>query len=115
MLTGLIPPTAGDATIFGKSIVDSMDEIRALLGICPQHDILFGALTAREHLELFAGLKGFTTNVNENIEKCLKDVGLEEVADIPAGELIRAHQEKCSVIFPHAHHTYSSQLIFLVA
>ena len=35
-----------------------MESIRKSLGVCPQHDILFGDLTVREHLELFATFKG---------------------------------------------------------
>ena len=36
MLTGLIPPTSGDALIDGKSIRTCMRSIRAGLGVCPQ-------------------------------------------------------------------------------
>ena len=38
MLTGLITPTAGDASIDGKSIAtaESMAQIRLSLGVCPQ-------------------------------------------------------------------------------
>lgn len=36
MLTGLIPPSSGDALIDGKSILSQMPEIRLSLGICPQ-------------------------------------------------------------------------------
>lgn len=35
-----------------------MDELRKILGVCPQHDILYDDLTVREHLELFATFKG---------------------------------------------------------
>ena len=36
MLTGLITPTAGEATIDGKSIKSQMQQIRLSLGVCPQ-------------------------------------------------------------------------------
>ena len=35
-----------------------MSEIRKIIGICPQHDVLWDDLTVKEHLEFFAGLKG---------------------------------------------------------
>ena len=35
-----------------------MDEFRKILGVCPQHDVLFEMLTAEEHLRLFASFKG---------------------------------------------------------
>eukprot|EP00760_Papus_ankaliazontas_P011935 PhM_4_TR15123/c0_g3_i1/m.22510 len=59
MLTGLIPPTTYDtAEVNGLDIVDSIDQIRSSLGVCPQFDVLFGDLTAREHLELFSEMRG---------------------------------------------------------
>jgi ABC-type multidrug transport system ATPase subunit len=58
MLTGLIPPSGGTATIEGKDIGYDMPEIRKNLGVCPQHDILFPMLTVEEHLILFASFKG---------------------------------------------------------
>ena len=35
-----------------------MSEFRKILGVCPQHDVLFEMLTAEEHLCLFASFKG---------------------------------------------------------
>ena len=58
MLSGLTPATTGDALIYNLSVKSSMLSIRKLMGICPQHDILFDDLTAREHIQLYAGLKG---------------------------------------------------------
>ncbi|XP_050384666.1 ABC transporter A family member 1 isoform X4 [Argentina anserina] len=58
MLVGLLRPTSGDAVVFGKNIITDMEEIRKELGVCPQHDILFPELTVKEHLEIFAILKG---------------------------------------------------------
>lgn len=59
MLTGLTKPTSGTAYIFGYDIRDpnDMDRVRAITGVCPQHDILFDCLTAREHLHFFAAVK----------------------------------------------------------
>lgn len=41
ILTGLIPPTSGYATIYGLDIRSDMDVIRQSLGMCPQHNVLF--------------------------------------------------------------------------
>lgn len=56
ILTGLTSPTAGTALVFGYDIRDpnGMSNIRQMIGVCPQHDILFDLLTPREHLEFFA-------------------------------------------------------------
>ena len=57
ILTGLFPPTAGNAFVNGNSILNSMDRIRESLGLCPQHNVLFDRLTVKEHLEFFTALK----------------------------------------------------------
>ena len=48
---------AGDATIGGLSIRSEMEAIRGALGVCPQDNVLYDLLTAREHLELFTALR----------------------------------------------------------
>ena len=35
MLTGLYRATNGTATVFGKDILEDVDEVRKLLGVCP--------------------------------------------------------------------------------
>jgi len=51
VLSGMFPPTSGNAFIFGKSITKEMNEIRKSLGICPQlNSTLFDNLTVKEHL-----------------------------------------------------------------
>lgn len=45
MLTGLLKPSSGDAEIYGHSIVDDLESVRPLIGVCPQHDVLFDKLT----------------------------------------------------------------------
>ena len=45
MLTGLIAPTSGRVSVFGRDLASNVDSMRAQLGVCPQHDILFDSLT----------------------------------------------------------------------
>ncbi|XP_024027117.1 ABC transporter A family member 1 [Morus notabilis] len=79
MLVGLVSPTSGDALVFGKNIITHMDEIRKGLGVCPQNDILFPELTVREHLEIFAILKGVKEDVLERVVSYMVDqVGLAD-------------------------------------
>lgn len=42
MLTGMIPPTSGLVTVYGKDIQRDIKEVRAMSGLCPQHNILYG-------------------------------------------------------------------------
>eukprot|EP01132_Coremiostelium_polycephalum_P003971 gene3971-4967_t len=82
LLTGLTNPSSGDAIIYGKSIVSDIDSVRKMTSVCPQHDILWNELTAQEHLELFAELKGVPPNQRiTNINHALDSVKLKKVAN----------------------------------
>ena len=58
MLTGLLTKTEGSAQIFGKDMFTQMDSVRQIMGVCPQHDVLFDLLTPEEHLDIFYDMKG---------------------------------------------------------
>lgn len=74
MMCGQIPPSAGLIYVKGHNVKYELDEVRKLIGYCPQYNALLDLLTVREHLELYAQLKGFIAGkdlekeVNEKIE-----------------------------------------------
>jgi ABC-type multidrug transport system ATPase subunit len=55
---GLLEPTHGTALIGGYDIRSDMAAIYTLMGVCPQHDLLWETLTGREHLTFYGRLKG---------------------------------------------------------
>ncbi|XP_048226165.1 ABC transporter A family member 1 isoform X2 [Ricinus communis] len=98
MLVGLLPPTSGDALVFGKNILTDMDEIRNGLGVCPQHDILFPELTVREHLEMFATLKGVEEDALETaITVMVEEVGLADKMNTVVSSLSGGMKRKLSL------------------
>jgi ribosome-dependent ATPase len=56
MLTGLMPPSEGTATLFGKSVEAGSMEVRNNLGYMTQAFSLYGELTVRQNLVLDARL-----------------------------------------------------------
>ncbi len=54
MLCGIMRPSAGDASIFGHSILDSQEEIKKQIGYFSQRFTLYGDLTVDENMEFFA-------------------------------------------------------------
>ena len=60
VLTGMLSSSGGSAIINGYNIDNQMSSIRQSLGLCPQHNMLFGDLTVAEHLILFGILKGLS-------------------------------------------------------
>ncbi|KDO19835.1 hypothetical protein SPRG_14935 [Saprolegnia parasitica CBS 223.65] len=96
MLTGLFPPTKGTAYVFGKTITDDMDAIRASMGVCPQHDVLYDELSVLEHLQLYAALKGIE-DASAQIDAMVAEVGLVEKRHVASAKLSGGQKRKLSV------------------
>ena len=100
MLTGLYEANEGNAYYDGYDILDSnnMDKFRTILGICPQHDVLFDDLTIREHLEMFCIFKGYTSDdINNEINKTIHDFELDKIQNITAKNLSAGQRRKLSI------------------
>ncbi len=62
MLTTLLPPTSGRATVGGFDIVREGAQVRASIGAALQEAALDAILTGREHLQLQATLQGIPSD-----------------------------------------------------
>lgn len=99
ILSGLTPPTSGDALFEGYSLSDDLPMIRKMMGVCPQHDLLFNDLTAREHVNLYCGLKGVPQEQVAGImEDRLKAVRLWKVVDRNAGTYSGGMKRRLSMV-----------------
>jgi ATP-binding cassette subfamily A (ABC1) protein 3 len=98
MLTGLIRPSSGDALIWGHSIRQDMNNIRRTIGVCPQQNVLFNYLTVKEHLELFASLKGVPKlYVDEEVQDMVTRLGLQDKLHARASNLSGGMKRKLQV------------------
>jgi ABC-2 type transport system ATP-binding protein len=86
MLTTLLPPTAGRASVAGYDIVREGPQVRTVIGAALQEAALDNFLTGREHMQLQMGLHG--TPRAERADRgarLLERVGLTEAADRKVG------------------------------
>lgn len=58
IMTGETAPSHGQVRIGGHNIQAERRRAFATLGYCPQHDALWKNITVREHLELYAAIRG---------------------------------------------------------
>ncbi|KAJ3267738.1 ATP-binding cassette sub- A member 1, partial [Terramyces sp. JEL0728] len=99
MLSGMTPASGGDALIYGYSVKNNILECRKIMGICPQHDILFEDLTAKEHIELYAGLKGVPEDQwPKLVEERLHFVRLSNVTNVRAGTYSGGMKRRLSLV-----------------
>jgi len=88
MLTTLVPPTNGTATVAGYDIVRDPDAVRCRIGVIPQNMTSDPELTCAENIGIHARLFGITgTQRRERTAELLKAVGLQDRANALASTL----------------------------
>jgi ABC-2 type transport system ATP-binding protein len=86
ILTGIMKPTNGTATIAGFDVTKNMHEIKKIIGVCPQEAAIFQFLNAKENIEVIGSLHSVS---KKEIEKRTNDflelLGLTEASKRKAG------------------------------
>jgi ABC-2 type transport system ATP-binding protein len=85
LLLGLIRPTKGGGTVFGRDIVRGSVDIRANIGYLPQDARFYEHMTARQTLDYTAKFffKGPQSEIDKRVDEMLNLVGLSDKADRP--------------------------------
>ncbi len=68
MLTGLTRLTSGDAYLLGKSILTESAAVKSAIAASPQETAVAPNLTAKENLELMAGMKTLSFSKRNDLE-----------------------------------------------
>ncbi|TRM70462.1 P-loop containing nucleoside triphosphate hydrolase protein [Schizophyllum amplum] len=99
VIRGDIVPDEGDAFVKGVSIVRNPSGARLNLGVCPQFTAIDTQLTVRDHLLVYARLKGLSSGaeINENVDTLLQATRLDIYADRLASKLSGGNQRKLSL------------------
>ena len=86
MLTTLLPPTGGTATVAGFDVARQGPQVRRVIGAALQEAALDDYLTGHEHFELQAGLHGMARKERRaRAGELLERVGLTDAADRKIG------------------------------
>ncbi len=98
MLTGLLPPTEGTATLFGQSVEAGSLEVRKNLGYMTQAFSLYGELTVRQNLVLDARLYHIPSEkAKARIKELVEKFGLSPYLDSLASDLPLGMRQRLSL------------------
>lgn len=79
MISGLLPPSAGDASIGGYSITHQAMEAKRLMGVIPQEIALYPKLSARQNLEFFGRMYGMSgKDLSKRVDEVLEFIDLSD-------------------------------------
>ncbi|XP_076005482.1 retinal-specific phospholipid-transporting ATPase ABCA4-like isoform X1 [Genypterus blacodes] len=97
MLTGDSDVSSGEATVAGYSILSEILDVHQNMGYCPQFDAIDDLLTGREHLYLYARLRGVPeSEIPRVAEWGIQKLGLSEYAGRCAGTYSGGNKRKLS-------------------
>jgi ABC-2 type transport system ATP-binding protein len=91
VLCGLLPPTAGDATIAGHSVARDPMAVKRAIGVVPEEIALYARLSGRQNLRFFGSLRGLAgREMDRAVDEALAEIALtdragDKVADYSNG------------------------------
>ncbi|NXE75131.1 ABCAA protein, partial [Cochlearius cochlearius] len=100
VLSGLTLPSEGSATIYNYKLseIGDREEIREMIGICPQFNTQFEVLTVKENLKTFAEIKGIKSKeVEREVQNILELLDISNVQDTQAEKLSGGQKRKLSI------------------
>jgi drug efflux transport system ATP-binding protein len=82
MLTGLLAPTSGRATIAGHDVAREGERVKRDIGYMSQRFSLYEDLTVRENITLYGGIYDLSDrDIRDRTSRMLARLGLEHAAD----------------------------------
>ncbi|KAJ7386394.1 ATP-binding cassette sub- A member 1 [Desmophyllum pertusum] len=97
MLTGDSSVSSGEAFVDSYSILTNIHKAHQSMGYCPQFDGLDNMLTAAEHLQLYARLRGVPEkDIKQVVDSLISRMNLSEYANRCAGGFSGGNKRKLS-------------------
>ena len=82
MLTGLLAPSSGRATVAGRDVAKDADGVKRVIGYMSQRFSLYEDLTVRENITLYGGIYDLSDrDIRERSARMVARLGLEHAAN----------------------------------
>lgn len=82
ILSTILPPTSGEVKISGFDLKKDANEIRKIIGLCPQELVIYPRLTAKENIHLIAQMHGIAKrDYKERTDELLGKMNLLDRGD----------------------------------
>jgi len=104
MLSTILAPTSGTASLMGHDVVQDPQGVRKNLGFYSASTALYPRLTARETIEFFARINQYPSRqVKERVDYLIERFGITKYADARVEKLSSGMKQKVSIARTIAH------------
>jgi len=93
ILTCFIPPTSGQAKVFGFDIINESIEVRKQIGYLPEHNPLYLDMYVKEFLEFVGGLHQIS-KIKNRIKEMIEATGLQAEQTKKIGALSKGYRQR---------------------
>ncbi len=111
MLTGLLSPTDGEATVAGLDVYTDADAIKKKIGYMSQKFSLYDDLTPAENIRFYGGVYGLKRDIlSEKSTEIIKLLGLQKIQNKQVGEMPLGWKQKLAFAISLIH---NPEIVFL--
>jgi ABC-2 type transport system ATP-binding protein len=111
MLTGLLAPSDGEATVAGHDVRRESEAIKRDIGYMSQRFSLYDDLTVRENIQLYGGIYDLSgAEIRDRTARMLRRLGLEHVERDPVRAIPLGWKQKLALSVALLH---DPQIVFL--
>jgi ABC-2 type transport system ATP-binding protein len=93
MIAGLLPPTSGEITLFGKKRSLEHQELKNQVGLLPENPPLYLDMTVENYLQFVARIHE-VKNIRQNVQKVIEDLHLQNVSKRLIGNLSKGFKQR---------------------
>ena len=94
ILTGYIPPTSGDASVYGHDVLFDTEEVKKIVGYLPEQNPLYTEMYIKEYLEFIAGIHKLGKNKAARVREMIEITGLGPEQNKKIGSLSKGYKQR---------------------
>lgn len=111
MLSGLLTPTSGEASILGLDVFKNPEKVKKCIGYMSQRFSLYDALTVAENIRFYGGIYGLRgKQLEETARQMIQQLGLQDQAETLVRDLPLGWKQKLAFLVAIQH---QPQVVFL--
>ncbi len=94
ILTGYIPPTSGQASVYGHDVLFDTEEVKKIVGYLPEQNPLYPDMYIKEYLEFIAGIHKLGKASQSRIREMIEITGLGSEQNKKIGTLSKGYKQR---------------------